>query len=97
MSTKEGFGLVASKAAIKRKPIIVSNIGGLAQQVIHGKTGYIANSEAEAARYTINLLKDKNLRDSFGFKARKHILSNFITPIDARNQINMFINTLNMT
>ncbi|MBC8185215.1 glycosyltransferase [candidate division KSB1 bacterium] len=93
---KEGFGLVASEAAIKRKPIIVSNIGGLPQQVIHGKTGYIANNEAEAARYTINLLKDRNLRDNFGTEARKYVLSKFVTPIDARNMINLFIDTLNL-
>lgn len=97
MSTKEGFGLVASEAAIKKKPIIVSDVGGLPQQVIHGKTGYVANNEAEAARYTINLLNDQKLRETFGIEARKHILSKFITPIDARNQIKMFINTLNMT
>ena len=96
MSTKEGFGLVASEAAIKEKPIIVSNIGGLPQQVIHGKTGYIVNDEEEAARYSILLLKDKKLRDAFGIEARKYILSKFVTPIDARNMINLFIDTLNL-
>ena len=90
MSTKEGFGLVASEAAIKEKPIVVSNIGGLPQQIIHGKTGFIVNNEEEAARYSILLLKDKKLRDAFGTEARKYILSKFITPIDARDQIKMF-------
>ncbi len=96
MSTKEGFGLVASEAAIKKKPIIVSNVGGLPQQVIHGKTGYIAETEEEAAKYTIVLLKNKKLRDSFGIEARKYILSRFITPIDARNHVNMFLATLGL-
>ena len=95
MSTKEGFGLVAAEAAIKKKPIIVSNIGGLPQQVIHGKTGYIANNEVDAAQYSINLLKDEKLRNMFGSEARKYILSKFITPIDAQNQVKMFIDTLN--
>jgi len=96
MSTKEGFGLVASEAAIKKKPIIVSNVGGLPQQVIHDKTGYIVKDEIEAAQYTLTLLKDKKLRDDFGNEARKYILSKFITPIDAKNQINLFISTLNL-
>ena len=96
LSTKEGFGLVASEAAIKRMPVIVSNVGGLPQQVIPGKTGYIVNNENEAAQYTINLLKDQNLRNTFGVEARQYILSKFITPIDARNQINLFISTLDL-
>ncbi len=96
MSTKEGFGLVASEAAIKKKPIIVSNVGGLPQQVIHGKTGFIARDEIEAAQFALELLKDEKLREAFGEQARKHILSKFITPIDARNQINLFISVLNL-
>lgn len=95
MSTKEGFGLVASEAAIKKKPIIVSNVGGLPQQVVHGKTGYIANNDDEAVHYTLTLLKNKNIVKSFGTEAKNYILSKFITPIDAKNQINMFIDTLN--
>ncbi len=96
LSTKEGFGLVVSEAAIKEKPVIVSNVGGLPQQVIHGKTGYIINNEKEAAEYTIALLKDPKMRVTFGKAGRNHILANFITPIEARNQIRLFTQTLNL-
>jgi len=96
LSTKEGFGLVVSEAAIKEKPVIVSNVGGLPQQVIHGKTGYIINNEKEAAEYTIALLNDPKKRETFGKASRNHILANFITPIDARNQIRLFTETLNL-
>lgn len=96
MSTKEGFGLVASEAAIKKKPIIVSNVGGLPQQVIHGRTGFVAKDELEAAQFTVELLENNKLREKFGNEARKYIMSKFITPIEAKNQINMFIETLEL-
>jgi len=94
LSKKEGFGLVASEAAIKKKPIIVSNVGGLPLQVKNGKTGFIINSIDEAVEKTILLLKNPDLRKRMGEEGRRYIISKFITPIHIKNYLEIFKSAL---
>jgi len=96
LSKKEGFGLVVSEASIKKRPVIVTNIGGLPEQVLDGKTGYIINNVEDAVEKTENLLKDEELRISMGEEGRKYILSRFITPVHVENYLKIFKSVLGM-
>ncbi|MCD6122784.1 MAG: glycosyltransferase [Spirochaetales bacterium] len=90
LSNREGFGLVVSEASIKAKPVIVRNVGGLPEQVVNGKTGYVVQSVDEAVKRTLELLKNKDKRISMGKTGREYILSKFITPIHVKNYITLF-------
>ena len=90
LSNREGFGLVVSEASIKAKPVIVTNVGGLPEQVINGKTGYIVRSTDEAVKRTLELLRNRSRRISMGKAGRKYILSKFITPIHVKNYFTLF-------
>jgi len=90
LSNREGFGLVVSEASIKAKPVIVTNVGGLPEQVINGKTGYIVRSTDEAVKRTLELLGNRSMRVSMGQAGRKYILSKFITPIHVKNYFKLF-------
>ncbi len=90
LSNREGFGLVVSEASIKEKPVIVTGVGGLPEQVINGETGFVINSIEEAVSGTIELLKDKDKRLSMGRTGRRYILSKFITPIHVKNYLSLF-------
>ncbi len=90
LSNREGFGLVVSEASIKEKPVIVTGVGGLPEQVINGETGFVINSIEEAVSRTIELLKDKDKRLSMGRAGRRYILSKFITPIHVKNYFSLF-------
>ncbi|HDR50170.1 MAG TPA: glycosyltransferase, partial [Mariniphaga anaerophila] len=41
VSTKEGFGLVVTEALWQGTPVIGSNVGGIPQQVVDNKTGFL--------------------------------------------------------
>ena len=43
LPTKEGFGVAVLEASASGKPVIVSNVGGLAEIVLENKTGLIIN------------------------------------------------------
>lgn len=64
-SVKEGWGLVVTEAAACGTPAIVSNVTGLRDSVINGKTGVILSknpSEDELAQTIINLIENDSLR-----------------------------------
>lgn len=90
LSRREGFGLVVSEASVKRKPVIVSKAGGLPEQVLPGKTGFITKNFGEVVEKTKVLLNNPQMRRSMGEEGRKYILSRFITPVHVYNYLNIF-------
>lgn len=62
-SEKESFGLAALEAMAAGTPVISSNVGGIPEVNIHGKTGYLANvgDVEKMAEYGIQLLSDEVL------------------------------------
>lgn len=69
----ETFGLVALESAAAGKPIIASDIGGLSDVVLDGKTGLLAPpGNREALRVAMQrLLTDSELRRRMGEAARR--------------------------
>ena len=59
-SRSESFGLVALEAAACGTPVVASDVGGLRDNVVEGRTGYlIAGRSGEAyARRVIDILTD---------------------------------------
>lgn len=72
-SGSETFGLAALEAMSCSVPVISSNIGGLPELNIHGKTGFLCNlGDIDAmTKYTIRLLSDDKLREEMSQNARK--------------------------
>ena len=64
----EGFGRVYVEAALAGKPVVGSCLGGVAEAVSHGKTGFLVGpgSVDEAARAVTTLLSDAELAASMG-------------------------------
>lgn len=79
-SIQEGFGLTATEAMWKRKPVLVSNAAGLKYQVIHNKTGQInpdptdIESLSKTLAYMLNHPKE---RDKWGFNGQLRVIQNF--------------------
>lgn len=70
-SASESFGLAALEAMACEVPVISSNVGGLPELNIHGKTGYLANvGDVEAmAKYALHILKDPEILAQFRAQA----------------------------
>lgn len=78
----EGFGVSISEAAASALPVVVSDSGGVADQVRHGTTGYLVapgDTEGMAARMEL-LAADSALRQRLGVQALEHVRANFNTP-----------------
>lgn len=75
----EPFGLVAAESMMRGTAAVVSAAGGLAEQVIHGQTGFhVPPGNASAlADVLIPLLQSREQAESIGSAARTHALANF--------------------
>ncbi len=86
-SIKEGFGLTVSEALWKGKPVIGGNTGGIPLQVIHGHTGFLVSTPAEATHYLIYLLRNRDIRERMGKMGREHVRNNFLTIRELRDYL----------
>jgi L-malate glycosyltransferase len=66
-SENESFGLAALEAMACEVPVISSNVGGIPEVNIHGKTGYMSTvgDIDSMAKFSISLLQDEELLATF--------------------------------
>ena len=76
-SEREGLPISILEASSCEVPIIGSNIYGIKDCVINGKTGLLYNNIDDLYEKLQILINDKNLRVQFGNAGRKFILSSF--------------------
>jgi trehalose synthase len=80
-SLAEGFGLTATEAMWKSRPLLASAVGGLRDQVVHGETGLLLDDPAdlrEAAAKIRLLLTDRELAARLGSAARQRVLEHYL-------------------
>jgi trehalose synthase len=77
-STREGFGLTVAEAMWKGKPVVGGAVGGIAQQIRHGVTGYLVHSIEGCAYAVRQLLNDAEERRRMGSLAREHARRNVL-------------------
>jgi trehalose synthase len=77
-AVREGFGLGASEAMWKGKPVIGGFAGGLTQQIIYDITGYTVHSVEGAAFRIRHLLNNPELIARMGAAGREHVRRSFL-------------------
>ena len=77
-SIKEGFGVAASEAMWKGKPVIGSTAGGIAAQIVDGVTGYTVHSVEGVAFRARYLLNNPGVIQRMGGAGREHVRRNFL-------------------
>ncbi len=80
-SKNEAFGYVGAEAQAVGTPVVASEVDGIVEVVIDGKTGFLVPPE-DAAAFAEKikvLLLDDALREQFGVNAREHFLKTFST------------------
>lgn len=70
-SDVEGWGLSIMEGAACSTPAVAFNCSGLAESVLHGKTGFLATDEDEFVASCLELLENRDLRDQMGRNARE--------------------------
>jgi trehalose synthase len=79
-SIREGFGLVVAEAMWKAKPVVGANTGGIRLQIEEDRTGFLVDSVESCAERTTRLLRDPELRETFGDAGRERVRARFLTP-----------------
>ena len=77
-SIREGFGLTVAEAMWKGTPVIGGNVGGIRYQIEDGVSGFLVSSVEQAATRIVQLIKDKELREQLGQKAKETVRQNFL-------------------
>ncbi len=77
-SLREGFGLTVAEAMWKGTAVVGGNVGGICYQIEDGVNGFLVSSVEQAARRTVQLLKDRKLREEMGQKAKETVRNNFL-------------------
>ncbi|MBI4773821.1 MAG: glycosyltransferase, partial [Deltaproteobacteria bacterium] len=75
----EGFGLTLAEAAASGCAVVATNVGGIRDVVIHGKTGLlIPEKDSPAIRDAVlHLIRHPEVRSEMGLQGRKYVTERF--------------------
>jgi trehalose synthase len=95
-SIREGFGLTVSEAQWKETPVVASRVGGIPEQVIDGKTGFLVDPQdiTGCAEKVITLIKDKKLATKMGKEAKEFIKQKFLITRHLDDYLDLLIDVL---
>ncbi|HWC70014.1 MAG TPA: glycosyltransferase, partial [Actinomycetota bacterium] len=81
-SLAEGFGLTVTEAMWKERPVVGSRLGGIAEQIEHGRSGLLVDPRDLTAfgDALTTLLRDEPLAVEIGHAARRRVRSGFLAP-----------------
>ena len=77
-STREGFGLTVTEAMWKGAVVIGGDVGGIRHQIKDEWNGFLVSTPDQAAARMVQLLKDAELREQIGSRAKESVRQNFL-------------------
>lgn len=91
-SFREGIPLVILEALAMKKPVIATDVGGVAKLVIDNQTGILLQPGdlKSLASAIVTLLKDRDKAKSMGEKGRRLVESNFSAKVMANNYLKVY-------
>ncbi len=95
-SLHEGFGLTITEAMSFGKPVVGSNVGGIPEQIVDGKNGFLfakGNSDELAAKLEI-IISDSSIRRVFGENGRKIAAEKFSVEKGYEEHVKLYVDVL---
>ena len=77
-STREGFGLTVTEAMWKGAAVVGGNVGGIRRQITNGESGFLVDSVDQAAQRIVQIIKNPDLRERLGTRAKETVRQNFL-------------------
>lgn len=92
LSRRESFGVAVIEAGACGLPVVVSDVGGLPEVVVAGKTGFVVprDDAAAAANALLQLVLDPELRHRMGAAGRNHVVSQYDWKDNVRAMIDLY-------
>ena len=75
---RRGFGIWLSDALWKETPVVGARQGGIPKQIVHGRTGYLAESDDEFAGHLSTLLSGPETARALGAGGHRHVAEHFL-------------------
>ena len=96
-STAEGFSNAILEYMAAGKPVVATNVGGAAEAVIDGETGYLVTSDDDEkmAAHLIDLLNDEVKARQFGTAAKHIVTAKFSQDAQLQNTLDLYNSLLN--
>lgn len=82
-SLAEGFGLTVAEGMWKERPTVGSRVGGIQDQIEHGKSGLLVDDPEDLAEFgaaVTSLLEDKEGAVRMGKEARRQVREEYLAP-----------------
>ncbi|HEV8420130.1 MAG TPA: glycosyltransferase, partial [Actinomycetota bacterium] len=80
-SLAEGFGLTVAEGMWKERPVVGSRVGGIQDQIEHGKSGLLLDDPKDGAEFgsaVSSLLEDREKATRMGKEARRRVRDEFL-------------------
>lgn len=95
-SIREGFGLAVTEALWKERPVVASNVGGIALQIRDSENGFLVDPKdiRGTAEKVLKILKDPEMAREMGKKGKEVVKQNFLITrliLDHLDLLNMLI------
>lgn len=90
-SLREGFALTVTEGLWKEKPVIATAVGGIPQQILHGKTGWLAHTLEGTAYYIRRVLDNPGEAAGLGKQGKEHVRRNFLITRHVREYMSLFL------
>ncbi len=89
-SIREGFALTVSEALWKETPVVGTRVGGIPLQVKHGKTGYLVETNQQAANAIVKLLQNNKLKKRLGKQGKEYVKEHFLITRHVLDYLKLF-------
>jgi glycosyltransferase involved in cell wall biosynthesis len=76
-SANEGTPISLIEAGAAGRPVVSTRVGGVADVVDHGSSGYVVDSSPEVARAVIELVTHPGLARRMGAAGRRRVLARY--------------------
>ena len=73
----------------KGTPVVGGNVGGIKKQIEHGENGFLASSVEEASEHIVRLVRDGDLRQQMGERARESVRKNYLMTTLLENYLDL--------
>jgi len=96
-SIAEGFGLTVAEAMWKSRPVVASRVGGIEDQIEHGKSGLLVDDATDLKTFgdaVVSVLADGRSARRLGSEARRRVIHKFISPCHLVEQARLVLDVV---